>query len=156
MIFSLFWSQCPVDRFAHSLMPTSRPHHYETMTNNNRSYEFVHWFNFRLQIYIKSTTKYYSCSHSRSRRAEHQIVPCRLRIILLADSLHVSSRLLFWFLTSGHWQSQCTYKVRSKKMGNPVQPLGQLSPYCFLFASVAIVIATWPQISCIIFIKRIE
>jgi hypothetical protein len=29
-------------------------------------------------------------------------------------------------------------------------------PYCFLFASFAIFIAAWPQICCIIFIKRIE
>jgi hypothetical protein len=41
-------------------------------------------------------------------------------------------------------------------MGNAVQLLGQLLPYCFLFASLAIIIAMWPQICCIIFIKRIE
>lgn len=135
-------------------------HHVHSITRqwsiSNRSYEFVHWFNFRLQIYIKSTTKYYSSSHNTSRSAEHQIMPCRLRKVLLADSLHVSSLLLFCFLTSDHWQTQCTYKIRSKKMGNDFHPHGQLLPYCFLFASVTIVIAAWPPICCIIFIKHIE
>jgi len=140
-------------------IPSCQHHVHSIMRQwsiSNRSYEFVHLFNFRLQIYVKSTTKYYSSSHSSSRSAEHQIMLCRLRIILLADSLHLSSFLLLCFLTSDHWQAQCAYKIRSKKMGKDFYPHGQLLPYCFLFASVAVVIAAWSPVCCIIFIKRIE
>jgi hypothetical protein len=41
-------------------------------------------------------------------------------------------------------------------MGNELHLHDQLLPYRFLFASFAIIIAAWPPICFIIFIKRIE
>ena len=41
-------------------------------------------------------------------------------------------------------------------MSNAVQPLGQLLPYCFLFASVAIVIVIWPQIAVLFLLNALN